>query len=505
MRYNILILIIFSLATTFLSAQSITDALRFSQIESSSTARMAGIGGGMSALGGEFSVINVNPAGLAIYRSSEFSITPSIDFGKTEGQLAGRNNEAFDETKTTFNFNNLGIVLNSIPGGGNWRTSNFAIGYNRIANFNENIFFEGQSTGSIVDHFQELATDDNGIGIPANQLDDFLAGPAFDVTAIFDDVFNPVLTYLTDFELAPDALVERSQSIQRRGSINELSLSLAGNYRNKFLIGGSIGIPILNYSQSRFYEEIDPGIEDDGNIPFFENLQFTDTLNTGGVGINFKLGVIYWPTTKLRIGAAVHSPTFYSLTDFYDTSIQYTTTIDGVVESLFSLPAEPREIDYGFRTPWRFIGSGGLIIPKFGLLSAEVEYVNFGNNDYNLDKDGNSIFDRDRGDLVNEGIENELESALNIRVGAEYKIERILVRAGYNWSTSARVNQDDVLNRISLGAGYRADRVYLDVAYVRGNTENIYSPYDREDNSPGQRVDRQLTSNKVLFTLGYRF
>ena len=503
MKYNIAILLIFSFALN-LSAQSINDALLFSQTTSASTARMAGIGGGMSALGGEFSVVNVNPAGLAIYRSSEFSITPSFNFGKTEGQLAGASNQVFDENTSSFNFSNLGIVLNSMPSG-NWKTSNFAIGYNRIANFNESLYFEGQSTGSIADRFQELATGADGVGIPAQQLDDFLAGPAFDVTAIYDLPFDPVLTYYTDFELAPDGLVERSQSLERRGSINELSLSLAGNYRNKFLIGGSLGIPILNFSQSRSYEEIDPGNGPDGNIPFFESLQFTDTINTGGVGVNLKLGIIYWPTTKLRIGAAVHSPTFYSLSDYYDTSIQYTTTIDGVVESLSSLPAQPREIDYGFRTPWRFIGSGGLIIPQFGLLSAEVEYVNYGNNVYNLDKDGNSIFDIDRGDIVNAGIEDELQSALNIRVGAEYKIERILVRAGYNWSASARANQDDVLTRISVGAGYRADRVYLDLAYVRGNSEGIYSPYSLENSRAEQQVNRQSASNNVLFTLGYRF
>ncbi len=503
MKKNIITLLIFSLALN-LSAQSVNDALLFSQTTSVSTARMAGIGGGMSALGGEFSVVNVNPAGLAIYRSSEFSITPSFNFGKTEGQLAGAGNNVFDENTSSFNFNNLGLVLNSMPSG-NWKTSNFAIGYNRIANFNQSLRFEGQSTGSIADHFQELATGADGVGIPAQQLDDFLAGPAFDVTAIYDSQFDPVLIYRTDFELAPDGLVERSQTLERRGSINELSLSLAGNYRNKFLIGGSLGIPILNFSQSRSYEEIDPGTDPDGNIPFFESLQFTDTINTGGVGVNLKLGIIYWPTTKLRIGAAVHSPTFYSLSDFYDTSIQYTTTIDGLVESLSSLPAQPREIDYGFRTPWRFIGSGGLIIPQFGLLSAEVEYVNYGNNVYNLDKDGNSIFDTDRGDIVNAEIEDELQSALNIRVGAEYKIERILLRAGYNWSASARANQDDVLTRISVGAGYRADRVYLDLAYVRGSREDIYSPYSLENSRAEQQVNRQLASNNILFTLGYRF
>ena len=506
MKNIILILLTFSI-TTFLSAQSISDALRFSQIESASTARMAGIGGGMSALGGEFSVINVNPAGLAIYRSSEFSITPSLDLRETTGTLGGRN-EPETENASAFNFNNIGVVLNSKPGG-KWRTSNFAIGYNRIANFKENFNFEGQSSGSIADQFLELATGPDGVGIPPGELDDFLAGPAFDAFAIgevFDFTGNPTGEYFNDFQDAePGAEIQRLQSLRRQGSINELSLSLAGNYRNKFLIGGTVGIPILNYTQSRDYEEFDPGTGPDGNIPFFENLQFTDTLNTSGVGVNVKIGMIYWPTPKVRIGAAVHTPTFYSLTDYYDTSVSYTLTEDGVTESRNGAPFEPRNIDYGFRTPWRFVGSGGLIIPKVGLLSVEVEYVNYEGSSYNLDKDGNSDFDTDRGDAVNTEINNELQSALNIRVGAEYMINRFLVRAGYNWLGNAYVERDASRSRISLGGGFRADRYYLDLAYVRGTTESEYSPYNLQDNSAEQIVSRELASNKILFTFGYRF
>ncbi len=503
---NIILIILTISVTSFLSAQSISDALRFSQTETASTARMAGIGGGMSALGGEFSVINVNPAGLAIYRSSEFTITPSLDLRTTTGILSGRN-DSESENASTFNFSNVGVVLNSQPKG-KWRTSNFAIGLNRIANFKENFDFRGQSSGSMADQFLELANGSGGAVLAAGDLDDFLAGPAFDafvIGEIFDDEGN-LVEYFNDFQEAePGAEIERLQSLEREGSISEVSLSLAGNYRNKFLIGGTIGIPILNYTQSRRYEEFDPGTEFDGNIPFFESLQFTDTLHTSGVGINVKLGMIYWPTPKIRVGAAVHTPTFYSLTDFYDTTVSYTLTEGGVTESRSGLPFEPRNIDYGFRTPWRFIGSGGLIIPKVGLLSAEVEYVNYNSNIYNLDKDGNSDFDLDREEVVNEGINDELGSAINIRVGAEYMIKRFLVRAGYNWLGSAYNDRDASRSRISVGGGYRGDRYYLDLAYVRGITESEYSPYDLLDNNAEQLVNRELSSNKILFTLGYRF
>ena len=505
MKYIILTLLIFNF-TVFVSAQSVVDALRFSQTETASTARMAGIGGGMSALGGEFSVINVNPAGLAIYRSSEFSITPSFDIRNTTGILPGTGNSAMDDRANTFSFSNVGLVFNSRPNG-KWKTSNFAIGFNRIADFREDFSFRGQSSGSIADQFLELSFDSNGQPIPAGQLDDFFAGPALDAGAILEFLEDGILVaYENDFELAdPGALVERLQTIRRDGSISELSLSFAGNYNNKLLIGGSLGVPILNYSQAREYEEFDPGTQPDGNIPFFESLQFTDTLNTRGVGINVKLGIIYWPTPKLRIGAAVHTPTFYSLTDFFDTSVEYTFTDNGITESGRGLPFNIREIDFGFRTPWRFIGSGGLIIPKFGLLTAEVEYVNYAGSRYNLDKEGNTLVDIERGEQINEDINEEVESALNFRIGAEYKIERFLVRAGYNYLGPARTDFNESRSRISVGGGYRADRYYFDIAYVRGSTESQFSPYDLEDNSEEQLIDRELVSNRILFTFGYRF
>ena len=146
-----------------------------------------------------------------------------------------------------------------------------------------------------------------------------------------------------------------------------------------------------------------------------------------------------------------------------------------------------------------------MIIPKFGLLSAEVEFVNYAGNNFNFDKNGNSIIDVERGEEINEDIDNEVESAFNYRVGAEYKIERFLLRAGYNYLGAARTEFNESRSRISVGGGYRADRYYFDLAYVRGSTETQDSPYDLEDNSEEQLIDRDLISNRILFTFGYRF
>ena len=56
-------------------AQSFADYTRIlSQQEIHGTARLMGIGGTKTALGGDIGTISGNPAGLGFYNSSEFSI-----------------------------------------------------------------------------------------------------------------------------------------------------------------------------------------------------------------------------------------------------------------------------------------------------------------------------------------------------------------------------------------------------------------------------------------------
>ncbi len=59
-------------------AQGEYDAMKYSQLELNGSARFVGMGGAFGALGGEMSAISVNPAGLAVYRSSELAFTPAM-------------------------------------------------------------------------------------------------------------------------------------------------------------------------------------------------------------------------------------------------------------------------------------------------------------------------------------------------------------------------------------------------------------------------------------------
>ena len=79
--------------TGVLSAQTVSDMVRFSSTSSSGSARVAAMGGAFGALGGDLSAVGINPAGTGVFEKPELSITPSYNFArvKADGRHAKKN------------------------------------------------------------------------------------------------------------------------------------------------------------------------------------------------------------------------------------------------------------------------------------------------------------------------------------------------------------------------------------------------------------------------------
>ena len=296
-----------------LSAQNSADALRFSQFGIGGTARTIAIGGSIGALGADFSVASTNPAGLGVYRSSEFTMTPSLFLNNVDASLVNGGTNPSGQNITNFNFSNIGVVFNKNIDRDNskWKTSNFSIGINRLTNFNETITYGGQTQGSYVDFFRDSAE-----GFLPEELNDFDNGLALDVGLIFDDDQDGI--YESDNFFEPNALLQKSQTIERTGSINEVVFGIGGYRGTKWLIGATLGFPIVSFNERSVYEEDDNEAD---NIPTFRSLRYTQDLDISGYGLNLKLGLIYRVTNALRVGAAIHTPTRLRLTDVFQTSL----------------------------------------------------------------------------------------------------------------------------------------------------------------------------------------
>ena len=73
-----------AISTLTATAQNEVDALRYSTQNLTGSARYSAMGGAFGSLGGEFSALSSNPAGIGMYQFTEFTFTPSFNVNSTK-------------------------------------------------------------------------------------------------------------------------------------------------------------------------------------------------------------------------------------------------------------------------------------------------------------------------------------------------------------------------------------------------------------------------------------
>ncbi len=485
----------------YAAAQDETDALRYSNLNVEGTARSIGFGSALGSIGGDFSSLSVNPAGIGVYRSSEVTFTPSLRLNKAVGEYLSQSTE---DDNTRFNINNLGAVFTNSAKGrrykkSDWKSVSFGIGFNRIADFNRNYSYQGvnnTSSGSFAfesdanlypGDIQNTATL-AGLGYNAFLLDtSSLAGMAYETVVPFATGINQLRT------------------VEERGGISDITLSLGGNYQEKLMIGATLGVPSVRYNRTVTYTETDQSGDTNNN---FESFTYNETLKTRGTGVNLKLGIIYKITEYIRAGAAFHTPTYYSMTDVQNRYVVANTEnykqsqgyFDGPVERI---DAPTNEFEYSVLTPWRGIISGAAIIGKRGFVTADYEYVNYRSARVLYDN-ANSVLQN----AVRDSVRAKYQGAHNFRIGAEGRFDMVFVRLGFGYNGSPFKKSYANAERIDVsgGIGFRFDRWFADLGYRRSMYTRMEQPYSTGyTNITAPTAEVGSTLNNVALTLGVKF
>ena len=82
-------------------------------------------------------------------------------------------------------------------------------------------------------------------------------------------------------------------------------------------LGATIGIPTIDYYERSTYNES----EFEDTINGLQGFDFQEELSVYGSGLNVKLGAIFRVSEILKLGAALHTPTTYSIEEMYNTSL----------------------------------------------------------------------------------------------------------------------------------------------------------------------------------------
>ena len=484
----------------FANAQNLVDALRYSDFQINGTARSGSMGNAFGALGGDFTSVSINPAGLGLYRSSEFSFTPT--FGQTRVN-SNYLKSSMSDSKYNFSFDNISYVSSIASQNNNAGlvSVNIGIGYNKLKNFNSNILVGGDNAkSSILDYFVSVPND----GMGSDFFYDYYFDLAWDTDLLIKDDDG---IYWHDIE--EDGYGQSQQkSISRQGAINEYSLALGLNFSHKLYFGASIGIVDIFYKESSTHSEWDKK----NNILYFNDLQFNSYLRTSGTGINGKLGIIYKPINELRLGLSVHTPTFYSLNDVFETSMKSSLTYkDGKTEK-YSATSSFWEYDYNLETPLKATLSGAFVIGKKGLISIDYEYVDYSKARLRRGGDGYQFV------YENQEITSAYRAVGNVRLGGEYRVTDVFsLRAGYEYYPSAynkyafdstQPNADVNMNIYSCGFGYRQGNFYFDTAFRYSDSkafDMLYpAPVSNYYPTP-EMASFNTLKGSVAFTFGFRF
>ena len=494
------------LTSAYLSGQTIEDALRYSTIQPAGTAAMMGIGSAAGAIGGDYSTMHINPAGIADFKRSKFVFTPMISTYSSDAGIKELVGNQSSDDKTRFSIGNVGFVnVNRGSAGSKMKNFNVAIGFSQVADFNDAIFFQGNNAGSILDHFVILANN-QGEG----NLDPFSTQLASEAGALIYDTDN--FEFFSDLDgVALDQPIQKSQTIRRSGSMNELNLTLGGNYNDKLNFGFHVGIPFINFEETKTYREEGPGLE----ISPFQSLQYIEQLSTSGVGFNFKTGIQYKVVPRLRLGAAIHSPTYMNLTDDFNVGLNY-TYVDGA-----TIPGSSNSPDGNFRyritNPWRFIGSVATVYSMGdvkGFISADIELLDYANTNFNLGAYSEQIEDIAYGNELNQEINDRLQNAINYRIGTELAYENLRLRAGIGLNqmpydeadADPNLEEASEFNRVySLGVGFRVESFFMDFAYRRISGSSGYYPYFNDSGIGNTLVNIDNRANNIAITTGFTF
>ena len=237
-------LVFFSL---YASAQEPSDALRYSRFAPVGTARSMAIGGALTALGGDISSTHVNPAGIALFKTNEFVLSPGFNLSNNKSNYLGTSDKA---KESAFNFGTSGfIIANPSSGRSNWKNFSYAVTANRTANFNNRVVYNGTNNqSSYSEKYLEELIGDRVTNPNAAAVDyPFGSSLAFNTFLIEPDL-NASGDATGYFSLAtPQTGLIQEQVIETTGGVSTISFAASGNLNDKFYLGGSFNWDILRY------------------------------------------------------------------------------------------------------------------------------------------------------------------------------------------------------------------------------------------------------------------
>ncbi len=508
---KLIVLVSTLLISSVSMAQNAYDLFQYSNTSartSSTTAKVAAMGGAFTSLGADISSASINPAGLGLYKSSDIALTPNLSFSAVTTKSEGN---SVKDRVSDFNLSNLSAMFNLVTSETKLvRGLTIGFGYNLDASQNYNGKANSSaSQWSIIDHYANQLTGSN-----VNPNDIFVSSEnPFGAYQISDpslwgaiDAFNNGTMENTSdapYSYRPDqrSFIEgdrfssvKTTQYQTRTENFSFSMGIKlGNYVN---LGMALGVTDYTSSQRDVYSEY----ASNTNLGDYNGLDQWEARSLQGSAFDFKVGAIVEPLAGLRVGVAYHAPRVSTIYDSYyiDQEVFYTDNTSYYTQSAIY------ETWYKMKSPSKLLTGISYVIGGVGIISFDWERAYY-------NKMSISGIDYGSGYSPNDEVKDSYQAQDIFRVGAEVYIGYgLFVRGGFVQSTSplkstalADPKYDESFRNISAGFGWTNGNFYVDFAYV--NSKVNHQPYYlySADFSPIAAASQK--DNFYSITAGIRF
>ena len=464
-------------------AQNHVDALRYSQESLWGSARYVSMGGAFGALGANASSPSHNPAGIAVHTNNEFST--SLSFIDLETTATYHSSNTFDKNSRSSipNLNYVSANVFDPEQIGDWSRFNFGIGYNRLEDYNQNIYISSELNENTSSFSDVIYTNANGISF--ENLNMFRELLAFNTYLI--DTLGAVNNYISNANFTN---TNQSFNSNQSGSKNEFYISFGSAYQDRLFVGGTIGFPNIEYTERNTIRETNASSSD--GVSELDEYEYNTNLFASGSGINLKLGLIYRLDENIRYGFAIHTPTYYEINEEYWTSMN-TNFMNG--NESYSSESYLGFFDYRLTTPFKMINSLSFIFNKTAIISVDYELLDYSSS--NLSADFYNFTD------TNNEIESYYTRTSNLRLGGELRVHpQLSLRGGYSYygSPFAGNYNDGSQEFLSLGAGLKVNQYFFDMAIVNMLSNNDTYIYDG-----ASATAISLNKSQVVLSAGFKF
>lgn len=514
-----------------------SSILSLSQRDAVGTARSMGMGGAFTSLGADMASFGYNPAGFGMYRSNEISASLGLSIAHAKNYNAYNYG---DNNSVRFAINNIGASFKVYESTGALTAINFAFGYNKTADYNYNLSYEGPTTGSsLADAFADIANA-NGLVLNAdNRIADNRGYYDYDMNPYY---WGTVMGYKGGLinlgangwypdEIAPGAQMLQYTNLSSRGSAGEFSFAFGFNISNILYLGASLDIQSISRKQTIYYSEYINYAEgaqpDAAAYPYqLQQFEFGQSVFVDGSGVGAKFGVVVRPIEALRIGFAVHTPTYYSIAYRYSASLSTVAisagsnpnnweVINGRVyaDEMTPILQDGGEHRWTYTTPTRLLVGASYAIGQYAVVSVDYQYDAYRSLKLNYSP-------ADTG-YTNATFRNSLRGTHSVRAGIEAKpLPWLALRVGGGYRSKV-LNKDydfvafsepvaDTSWYASAGVGFRLSEVTsIDVAYQYRNTQysDYYSFYTRLGEQPNVSplYGLDLINHNIALTFAFRF